>query len=44
MPQFVMKYLNMMPKEAHDADFARIKPWYLDGQYVLMDKIQRLQR
>lgn len=32
--QFVLKYLNMLPKEAHDADFARIKPWYLDGQCV----------
>ena len=23
-----------MPKESHDVDFSRIKPWYLDGQSV----------
>lgn len=23
-----------MPKESHNTDFSRIKPWYLDGQYV----------
>ncbi|KAF9237553.1 digestive organ expansion factor [Melanogaster broomeanus] len=29
--QFVLSYLNKLPKESHDADFSRIKPWYLDG-------------
>lgn len=30
--QFVLNNLNQMPKESHDVDFSRIKPWYLDGQ------------
>ncbi|KAI0744109.1 digestive organ expansion factor [Daedaleopsis nitida] len=29
--QFVFNHLNQMPKESHDVDFSRIKPWYLDG-------------
>ncbi|KAH9942377.1 digestive organ expansion factor [Epithele typhae] len=29
--QFVFTHLNQMPKESHDVDFSRIKPWYLDG-------------
>jgi len=29
--QFVLSHLNEMPKESRDADFSRIKPWYLDG-------------
>ncbi|EGN99752.1 hypothetical protein SERLA73DRAFT_167642 [Serpula lacrymans var. lacrymans S7.3] len=29
--QFVFSNLNKLPKESHDADFSRIKPWYLDG-------------
>ncbi|KAI0786769.1 digestive organ expansion factor [Abortiporus biennis] len=29
--QFVMSHLNQLPKESHDVDFSRIKPWYLDG-------------
>ncbi|EIN11295.1 DUF1253-domain-containing protein [Punctularia strigosozonata HHB-11173 SS5] len=29
--QFVLGHMNKMPKESHDADFSRIKPWYLDG-------------
>ncbi|KAF9803461.1 hypothetical protein IEO21_09686 [Rhodonia placenta] len=29
--QFVFSRLNQLPKESHDADFSRIKPWYLDG-------------
>jgi U3 small nucleolar RNA-associated protein 25 len=29
--QFVMSHLNQIPKQAHDADFSRIKQWYLDS-------------
>lgn len=29
--QLVFKHLNAMPKQSHDTDFSRIKPWYLDG-------------
>ncbi|KAJ2912720.1 hypothetical protein MD484_g7691, partial [Candolleomyces efflorescens] len=29
--KFVMSHLNKLPKESHDTDFSRIKPWYLDG-------------
>ncbi|KAI0302707.1 digestive organ expansion factor [Russula brevipes] len=29
--QFVFSHLNQLPKESHDADFSRIRPWYLDG-------------
>ncbi|KAL6300475.1 digestive organ expansion factor [Sparassis latifolia] len=29
--QFVFSHLNQLPKESHDVDFSRIKPWYLDG-------------
>lgn len=32
--QFVLERLNQLPKKSHDADFSRIKPWYLDGQCV----------
>jgi UTP25, NTP hydrolase-like domain len=32
--QFVLGRLNQLPKESHDADFSRIKPWYLDSQCV----------
>ncbi|TFY69144.1 hypothetical protein EVG20_g3278 [Dentipellis fragilis] len=28
---FVMSHLNQLPKESHDTDFSRVKPWYLDG-------------
>jgi len=34
--QFVMNHMNKLPKESRDTDFSRIKPWYLDGQYVLL--------
>ncbi|KAJ7594530.1 digestive organ expansion factor [Mycena floridula] len=27
----ILHRLNEMPKESRDADFSRIKPWYLDG-------------
>ncbi|KAH9484760.1 U3 small nucleolar RNA-associated protein 25 [Psilocybe cubensis] len=29
--KFVMNHINKLPKESHDTDFSRIKPWYLDG-------------
>ncbi|KAJ7071995.1 digestive organ expansion factor [Mycena amicta] len=29
--KFVLSHLNKLPKDSHDADFSRIKPWYLDG-------------
>ncbi|KAG5643388.1 hypothetical protein DXG03_001002 [Asterophora parasitica] len=29
--QFVLSHLNKLPKDSHDTDFSRIKPWYLDG-------------
>jgi len=29
--QFVFSNLNKLPKESHNTDFSRIKPWYLDG-------------
>ncbi|KAF5377707.1 hypothetical protein D9757_009357 [Collybiopsis confluens] len=28
---FVLDHLNKIPKESHDTDFSRTKPWYLDG-------------
>lgn len=30
--QFVLEQLNTIPKHAHDTDFSRVKPWYLDNQ------------
>ncbi|KAK0455529.1 digestive organ expansion factor [Desarmillaria tabescens] len=29
--KFVLSHLNALPKESHDTDFSRVKPWYLDG-------------
>ncbi|KAJ3783528.1 digestive organ expansion factor [Lentinula aff. detonsa] len=29
--KFVLDHLNKLPKESHDTDFSRTKPWYLDG-------------
>ncbi|KAF9523468.1 digestive organ expansion factor [Crepidotus variabilis] len=29
--KFVLSHLNKLPKESHDTDFSRIKPWFLDG-------------
>ncbi|KAJ8584268.1 DUF1253-domain-containing protein [Rhizopogon salebrosus TDB-379] len=29
--QHVLSNMNNLPKDSHDADFSRIKPWYLDG-------------
>ncbi|TFK67370.1 digestive organ expansion factor [Pluteus cervinus] len=34
--KFVLSHLNKIPKESHDADFSRIKPWYLDGNANLL--------
>jgi len=34
IPQLIFEYLNKIPKQSHDTDFSRIKPWYLDGQCV----------
>jgi U3 small nucleolar RNA-associated protein 25 len=30
--QFVTSSLNQIPKQSHETDFTRVKPWYLDGQ------------
>ncbi|KAG6836235.1 hypothetical protein H0H93_009927, partial [Arthromyces matolae] len=29
--KFVLSHLNQLPKESHDTDFSRLRPWYLDG-------------
>ncbi|KAJ7899088.1 digestive organ expansion factor [Mycena leptocephala] len=29
--KFVLSHINKLPKDSHNADFSRIKPWYLDG-------------
>ncbi|KIP06809.1 hypothetical protein PHLGIDRAFT_72178 [Phlebiopsis gigantea 11061_1 CR5-6] len=34
--QFVLSHLNKLPKESHDVDFSRIKPWYLDGHSAFL--------
>ncbi|GJE85252.1 digestive organ expansion factor [Phanerochaete sordida] len=34
--QFVFSQLNKLPKESHDVDFSRIKPWYLDGHAAFL--------
>ncbi|KAG2148663.1 DUF1253-domain-containing protein [Suillus bovinus] len=31
--QYVLSNMNNLPKDSHDADFSRIKPWCLDGQH-----------
>lgn len=32
--QFVFSNLNQMPKDSHNTDFSRVKPWVLDGKCV----------
>ncbi|EKM57622.1 uncharacterized protein PHACADRAFT_115880 [Phanerochaete carnosa HHB-10118-sp] len=34
--QFIISDLNKLPKESHDVDFSRIKPWYLDGHAAFL--------
>jgi len=34
--QFIFSHLNQIPKQAHDADFSRIKQWYLDSHAPYM--------
>ncbi|KAG2363330.1 hypothetical protein BDR07DRAFT_1404667 [Suillus spraguei] len=34
--QYVLSNMNNLPKDSHDADFSRIKPWYLDGHSVYL--------
>jgi len=34
--QFVMSNINKLPKDSHDADFSRIKPWYLDQNSIYL--------
>ncbi|KAJ6625812.1 digestive organ expansion factor [Mycena sp. CBHHK59/15] len=29
--KFVLSNINKLPKDSHNTDFSRIKPWYLDG-------------
>ncbi|KAG6897775.1 hypothetical protein C0992_011188 [Termitomyces sp. T32_za158] len=29
--KFVLSHLNKLPKESHDTDFSRLRPWYLEG-------------
>ncbi|KAI0032904.1 digestive organ expansion factor [Vararia minispora EC-137] len=34
--QFILSHLNELPKESHNTDFSRIKPWYLDGHATFL--------
>ncbi|KAL4265866.1 U3 small nucleolar RNA-associated protein 25 [Pleurotus pulmonarius] len=34
--QFIFSRLNKLPKESHDTDFSRVKPWYLDGHAAFL--------
>ena len=34
--RFILACVNQIPKEAHDTDFSRVRPWYLDGHASLL--------
>ncbi|KIL64532.1 hypothetical protein M378DRAFT_24439 [Amanita muscaria Koide BX008] len=34
--KFVLSYLNQLPKESHNTDFSRVKPWHLDGHSIYL--------
>ncbi|PFH53710.1 hypothetical protein AMATHDRAFT_54145 [Amanita thiersii Skay4041] len=34
--KFIVSYLNQLPKESHNTDFSRVKPWYLDGHSIYL--------
>jgi len=34
--RFVLSYLNQLPRESHNTDFSRVKPWHLDGHSIYL--------
>ncbi|WFD29357.1 rRNA-binding ribosome biosynthesis protein utp25 [Malassezia sp. CBS 17886] len=34
--KFVLAHVNRIPQQAHDTDFSRVKPWYLDEHAALL--------
>ncbi|KAF8624645.1 hypothetical protein AX15_005796 [Amanita polypyramis BW_CC] len=34
--KFILSHLNQLPKESHNTDFSRVKPWYLDGHSIYL--------
>ncbi|KAF8639569.1 hypothetical protein AX17_001471 [Amanita inopinata Kibby_2008] len=34
--KFVLSSMNQLPKESHNTDFSRVKPWYLDGHSIYL--------